>query len=153
MDTPFGCICFDKIYVSDRRKLRSLVLVLVYKGWRLGFSLLTPFEWFSWVKIRSSIYLVVPRWYSVRSSTVHNSQVDGAVGFPVRSFLFKRLFNSQLAGTPIVCTQSRLNNSCISQLFHLEIHLELNTDFLAKSGLPGRKYLQSLVESLCRLWR
>ena len=32
--------------------------------------------------------------YSVRSSTFHNNQVYGTVGFPVRVFLLKRLFNS-----------------------------------------------------------
>jgi len=57
------------------------------------------------------------------------------VGFPVPYFLFYdyltplfsvlRLFNSQFAGTPIVCTHSRLYSSFISQFFHIEI---LNTD-------------------------
>ena len=49
------------------------------------------------------------------------------LGSPVHVFLLKRLFNSQLAGTPIVCTHSRLYSFFILQSFHLEI---LNTDFL-----------------------
>ena len=41
-------------------------------------------------------------WYSIRSSTVHKNLVNGMVGFPVRFFIFRRTFNSQLAGTPII---------------------------------------------------
>ena len=85
-------------------------------------------------------------WYFVRSSTVQNNQVYGTVGFPVRVFIFKRLFNSQLPGTPIVYIHSRLYSSFISQSFHLEI---LNTDFQTKFW---RYHLQSLQRLSTRVF-
>ena len=74
-------------------------------------------------------------------SDLYNNQVYGAMGFSVRYVLFGLILISQLEGSTIVCTDSGLYNSSISQSFTIEI---LNTDFLTKFW---RYYLYSI----CRL--